>query len=162
MVATLGAGSGQTSRTGQGAWSTMKRLAGPRLRGPEVGAVAVAGEDEQVGAFGGGHDFPFDAAGALDAGAGASQALGCGGEELLGGGGGQVLQPGAGVALGTCRGRAARRRRRGRRRGRRMPVTCSSTMSASSGAWARAASTQAGQVPSTIQAMTTVTVISLR
>ena len=35
--------------------------------GAEVGVVAVAGEDEQVGAFGGGHDFPFDAAGALDA-----------------------------------------------------------------------------------------------
>jgi hypothetical protein len=36
---------------------------------PEVGAVAVAGKDEQAGAFGGGHDFPFDAADALVAGA---------------------------------------------------------------------------------------------
>jgi hypothetical protein len=34
MVAMSGAGSGQMSRTGQGAWSTTKRLAGPRLRGP--------------------------------------------------------------------------------------------------------------------------------
>ena len=31
----------------------------------EVGVVAVAGEHEQVGAFSGGDDFPFDAAGAL-------------------------------------------------------------------------------------------------
>jgi len=36
---------------------------------PEPGAVAVAGEDEQAGAFGGGHDFPFGAADALAAGA---------------------------------------------------------------------------------------------
>jgi hypothetical protein len=34
MVAMPGASSGQTSRTGQGAWSTTSRLAGPRLRGP--------------------------------------------------------------------------------------------------------------------------------
>jgi hypothetical protein len=70
--------------------------------GSEAGAVAVAGEDEQVGAFGGGHDFPFDAADALAAGARASQALGGGVEELAGGGGGEVLQPGAWVASGAC------------------------------------------------------------
>ena len=42
--------SGQTSRTGQGAWSTTKRGAGLRLPGSQVGAVAVAGEDEEIGA----------------------------------------------------------------------------------------------------------------
>src|SRR6266704_1380839 len=34
MDSTPGAWSGQTSRTGQGAWSTTKRVAGPRLAGP--------------------------------------------------------------------------------------------------------------------------------
>jgi hypothetical protein len=34
----------------------MKRLAGPEAAGPEVGAVSVAGQDEQAGAVGGGHD----------------------------------------------------------------------------------------------------------
>src|SRR5664279_2840498 len=33
-LTTSGGGSGQTSRIGQGAWSTTNRLAGPRLRGP--------------------------------------------------------------------------------------------------------------------------------
>jgi len=75
---------------------------GPETARPEAGTVTVAGKDKQVGAFRGGHDFSFDAAGALRMGARAPQALGCGGEELSGGGGGQVFQPGAGVALGTC------------------------------------------------------------
>jgi hypothetical protein len=69
--------------------------------GSEAGTVAVTGEDEQVGAFGGGHHFPFDAADALAAGARASQPLGGGVEELPGGGGGEVLKPGAGVAPGA-------------------------------------------------------------
>ena len=34
MVAIPGAGSGQASRTGQGAWSTTNRVALPRLLGP--------------------------------------------------------------------------------------------------------------------------------
>ena len=64
-----------------------------------MGAVAIAGEDDQVGALGGGHDFPFGAAGALHPGTRAPQAFGCDGEELAGGGGGEVFQAGAGVAL---------------------------------------------------------------
>jgi hypothetical protein len=52
MVAMPGASSGQTGRTGQGAWSMTSRLAGPRLRGSQAGTVAVAGRDDQPGAFG--------------------------------------------------------------------------------------------------------------
>lgn len=48
--------------------------------GSEVGAVAVAGKDEQAGAFCGGDDFPLDAAGVLAAGAWAPQTRSRGGE----------------------------------------------------------------------------------
>ena len=102
MVATLGAGSGQTSRTGQGAWSTMKRLAGPRLRGPRRARSPSRARMSRSAPSAAADDFPFGAAGALAAGAGAPQARRCGGEELAGGGGGEVFQPGAGVALGAC------------------------------------------------------------
>ena len=82
----------------------MKRLAGPRLwaLANRVGVVAVAGQDEQVGAVGGGHDFAFGAPVALAAGRGAAQSCGGGGQQLFGGGGGHVLQRGAGVAFGVA------------------------------------------------------------
>lgn len=99
-MATLGAGSGQTSRTGAGGGVDNEAAGGAEAARSEVGAVAVAGEDEQGRAFRGGHDFSFGAAGALCPGARAPKAVGCG-EELAGGGGGQVFQPGAGVALGA-------------------------------------------------------------
>lgn len=71
-----------------------------------------------------------------------------------------MLDRGAGVAFGMATpeqpGKGAVRGA-----GASGPVTCSSTMSAASGAWLRAASMQEGQVPSVIQAMT-LTVISLR
>src|SRR4051794_32679055 len=67
---------------------------------PQVGAVAVAGEDEQVGTLGGGHDLPLDAAGSLNTATGAPQALSGFAEESLGGDGGQALDRGAGVAFG--------------------------------------------------------------
>ena len=129
--------------------------------GSEVGAVAVAGEDEQAGALGGGHDFPFGAADALAAGARAPQSLGCGVEELPGGDGGEVLQPGAGVALGAC---AAEQPGVGAAggAGNLGPGDVQQRDFGVVGREVRAAPTQAGQVPSTIQAMTMVTVISLR
>ena len=89
--------------------------------GPEVGAVTVAGEDQQVGPYRGGHNFPFDAAGALHAGARALQTLRRSGQQLLGGGGGQVFKAGTRVALGagaaeqSCVGAVCRPRRFGAR-----------------------------------------------
>ena len=74
---------------------------GTQAPGSQVGAVAVAGEDEEIGAVGGGGDFPLDPPGSFQPGAGQAQALGGGPEELLSGDGGQLLQAGAGVALGT-------------------------------------------------------------
>lgn len=67
--------------------------------GAEAGAVAVAGQDEQVGAVGRGDDLAFDAARAFGAGAGLAQAVGGGLQELVGGGGGQLLHAGAGIAF---------------------------------------------------------------
>lgn len=76
---------------------------GTEAAGFEVGAVAVAGEDEKVGAFCGGHDFSFDAARAFLPGARASQLLGRTGQELFGKGGGQVFHGGAGARSGRAR-----------------------------------------------------------
>ncbi|EST34781.1 hypothetical protein M878_08905 [Streptomyces roseochromogenus subsp. oscitans DS 12.976] len=58
-------------------------MAGLRLWGPRC-AVAVAGEDEQVGSFGRSDDLPLDTTGPLQAGAGASEASFGGHEELPG------------------------------------------------------------------------------
>jgi hypothetical protein len=56
---------------------------GTQAPGPQAGTVAVAGEDEQVGAFGGGDDLPLDPPGSFQPGAGMPEAL-CGGpQELL-------------------------------------------------------------------------------
>lgn len=70
--------------------------------GSKVGAVAVAGYDEQIGAFGGGDDLPFEASRPFHPGARASQAFGGGVEELGGEGSAEVFQAGAGVALGVA------------------------------------------------------------
>ena len=61
---------------------------GAQAPGPQVGAVAVAGKDEQVGAFGGGDDFPLGPPGSFQLGTWPPEALGGGPEELLSGGGG--------------------------------------------------------------------------
>lgn len=45
--------------------------------GSAVVAVAVAGENQQVGVFSGNDHLPFDVTGALEPGAGAAQPLGC-------------------------------------------------------------------------------------
>jgi hypothetical protein len=81
--------------------------------------VAVAGEDEQVGAFGGGDHFPLDPPGAFQPGTGPPEALGGGPQELLAGGGGQLLQAGAGVAAGAAAAEQARVGAAGSTRGRR-------------------------------------------
>jgi hypothetical protein len=62
-----GGGSGLTSITGQGAWSTTKRVGGARLCGPSRLRGTVAGADEQVGAGRGVHDLTLDPAGAFEA-----------------------------------------------------------------------------------------------
>src|SRR5690348_15321766 len=68
-----GGGLGPDEQDGAGGVVDDEAAGGAEAAGPEVGAVTVASEDEQVGAFGGGHDFPFDAAGALATGARAPQ-----------------------------------------------------------------------------------------
>ncbi|WP_190814433.1 hypothetical protein [Saccharopolyspora pogona] len=65
-----------------------------------MGAVAIAGEDEQVGALGGGDELPFDTSDAVHAVAGTPQSVRSGPEERLSGGGGLVFEPCAGIALG--------------------------------------------------------------
>jgi hypothetical protein len=128
----------------------------------EVAAVAVAGQDEQVGTLRRGDNLAFHAAGALAAGTGAAEPLGGGLEELGGGRGGEVLQAGAGVAPPAF-GRAVPPGLAAASRPAKAPcaapgmsagVTWSRMMSASAGVWARAASTHADQVPSTIQTTT--------
>ena len=57
-----------------------------------MGAVAVAVQDEKIGAVGNGNDFPLDPPGSFQPGAGPAQAPGGGPEELLSGGGGQLLR----------------------------------------------------------------------
>ena len=52
MVAMPGASSGQTGRTGQGAWSIDEPAGRSQAPGSQAGTVAVAGQDEQPGAFG--------------------------------------------------------------------------------------------------------------
>lgn len=101
MVAMPGADSGHTSRAGQGAWSTMKRLAGPRLRGPRGLRSPSRARTSRLAPWEA-DDFPLDAAGVLDAGARAAQPPGGLGEQPVGRGRGQLLHPGAGVALGTA------------------------------------------------------------
>jgi hypothetical protein len=71
-------GCGQMSRMGQGTWSTTKRVARAEAACAESAGVAVAGEDEQVGAGGGVHDFAFDAAAAFESGGGAVESAGGG------------------------------------------------------------------------------------
>ena len=75
---------------------------GTQAPGPQVGAVAVAGEDEEICSLGGGNDFPLGPPGSFQPGAGPPEALGGGLLELLGGLGGQGLDAGAGVALGMA------------------------------------------------------------
>lgn len=75
---------------------------GTETPGSEVGAVAVAGQDEQVGAFGGSDNLPLDPPGSLQPGAGTSQLLGGGLEKLLSGFASQVLQADAGVAFAVA------------------------------------------------------------
>jgi hypothetical protein len=132
---------------------------GTQALGSRVGAVAVAGEDEQVGAFGGGNDLALDPPGSFQLGAGPAQAVG-GGLQELAGGGGQLLQAGAGVTLGVA---AAEQAGVGAAGGTRDVAAgdVEQDDGGAFGAWVLAASTQAGQVPSTIQAIT-VTGISLR
>lgn len=67
-----------------------------------MGAVAVASEDEQVGAVGGGHDFALGTAGAFAAGARAPKPCRRVCQELFGGGGSQVFHRCTGVAFGAC------------------------------------------------------------
>ena len=106
---------------------------GTQAPGSQAGAVAVAGEDEQVGAFGGGDDLPLDPPGSFQPGTGAPEALGGGCEELLGGRGGQLLQAGAGVAVGAAAAEQARVGAVGGA-GDVGPVTWSRMMSVPSGA----------------------------
>lgn len=98
-----GASEGQTSRTGQGAWSTTKRLTGLRLRGPRRVRSPSHGQDEQVGVLGGGDDLAFDASDAFGAGARLTEAVGGGLEQPLCGDGGQLFHAGAGIALVAAR-----------------------------------------------------------
>ena len=70
MVVMAGGVSGQTSRTGQGAVVDHEAGGGTQAPGSQVGAVAVAGEDEKIGAVGNGNDFPLDPPGSFQPGAG--------------------------------------------------------------------------------------------
>src|ERR1039458_4148677 len=81
---------------------------GAQAPGSQAGTVAIAGQDEKVGAFGGGDDLPLDPPGPFQPGTGPPEALGGGPQELLSGGGGQLLQAGAGVAVGTAAAEQAR------------------------------------------------------
>lgn len=70
--------------------------------GSKVGAVAVAGHDEQIGACGGSDDFPVDASRPFHPAAPASQAFSGGVEELGGEGSAEVFQAGAGITVGVA------------------------------------------------------------
>lgn len=73
-----------------------------------MGAVAVAGEDQQAGVFGGGDHLPFNVPGALEPGTRTAQPLGRGPEQVLGGLGSDVLDPAAGVSLRVAAAEQAR------------------------------------------------------
>ena len=81
--------------------------------GPQASAVAVAGKDEQPGAFGGGDDFPLDAPGAFQLGAWTAQPPGRGVQQLRRADGAEVFHPGTGVAPGMTAAEQARVRSAG-------------------------------------------------
>jgi hypothetical protein len=85
-----------------------KAGSGTQAPGSQAGAVAVAGEDEKLGTFGGGDELALDPPGSFHLGTGPPEALGGGLKELLGGGGGQLLQAGAGIAVGAAAAEQAR------------------------------------------------------
>jgi len=89
-----GGGCGLGPDQQHGAWGVVddEAAGGAEAARPWVGVVAVAGQDEQVSAVGGGHDFAFGAAAAFAGGAGAAQPRRRGGQQLFGGRGGHALQ----------------------------------------------------------------------
>ena len=108
MVVMPGGVSGQTSRTGQGAWSTTKRVAGLRLRGPRrvrSPSRARMSRSAPSATATTSRSIRPDRSSRVQ---GRPEALGGGLEELLSGRGGQLLQAGAGVALGAAAAEQAR------------------------------------------------------
>ena len=65
----------------------------------EMAAVSVAGQNDQLGAAGGGDHLGLDAAGTFDRRASASEAGGGVLQEFVRGGGGEILHLDAGVAM---------------------------------------------------------------